>query len=254
MNRKIAQAFVLAFLALSSRLPALAQKPPKPPAHAFLSPAQVELMLRRQQNDGCGDEFIQCIELDLQIGRRYELGEGLAQDFRKAAAWYVDAARLVPEVGTWGGEDCPSTYLPDPRPFAAMARLYEEGKGLPQSLPEAYKWYLWADFSLRWYAGEEGRNWQDVADKMKVAVPAISQGLARVGPQLAAQPRTALEAAIRGASNRTRGSGPKIPDELPRLDAAMLAAIIAPQQTAVSDPCGDDDDHAGWRARTLAWR
>jgi TPR repeat protein len=60
-----------------------------------------------------------------QLGWRYETGDGVGQDYAKAAHWY----RLAAERG-------------DALAQNNLARLCEMGRGVPQNCEEATKWYL----------------------------------------------------------------------------------------------------------------
>ena len=64
-------------------------------------------------------------QAQLELGRRYERGEGVSQDYVKAAAWYQQSA----DAG-------------NPEAQVALGGLYEHGRGVPAEARTALKWYL----------------------------------------------------------------------------------------------------------------
>lgn len=63
-------------------------------------------------------------EVQLAIGYRYYLGEGVSQDFTKAADWFYQAA-------VQGNADAQF----------ALGSLHQNGQGVPQNFVEAAAWY-----------------------------------------------------------------------------------------------------------------
>jgi TPR repeat protein len=63
-----------------------------------------------------------------ELGRAYEKGEGVPQDFTEAAKWYRKAAEQGSSLGS-------SISMPK------LARLYRDGRGVPQNFAEALHWY-----------------------------------------------------------------------------------------------------------------
>lgn len=59
-----------------------------------------------------------------QKGRKYDYGEGVEQDYAKAAEWYLKAA----ELGNVGGQ-------------AGLGYLYLTGSGVEQDYSKAFEWY-----------------------------------------------------------------------------------------------------------------
>jgi len=76
------------------------------------------------------------------LGALYEAGRGVPQDFAEAAEWYRRAAEQTDIESRWPGNRGPR----DGAAFAqnALGRLYETGRGVPQDLEEAEKWYRMA--------------------------------------------------------------------------------------------------------------
>jgi TPR repeat protein len=85
------------------------------------------------------------------LGERYAEGQGVPQDFAKAADWYTTAAVAptgggavyVPGVGGHGGSVLIlNDRLPnagDPIALHRLGELYAAGKGVPRDLPRAQK-------------------------------------------------------------------------------------------------------------------
>jgi TPR repeat protein len=111
---------------------------------------------------GCGDvagiERLQCLSrsgdkhAQLALGRAYEDGDGVAQDYRRAAKLYRAAAAPVsgtiyvysPPVGRSPAQVLPLRSGPDQPGLAEaasrLARLYELGLGVKRDPDEAAEW------------------------------------------------------------------------------------------------------------------
>ena len=59
-----------------------------------------------------------------RVGKAYEFGQGIEQDYTKAVSWYRKAA----EQGR-------------PSAQSKLGRMFENGRGVPRDLQEALKWY-----------------------------------------------------------------------------------------------------------------
>ena len=71
-------------------------------------------------------------DAQVSLGQAYEDGDGLPQDYGRAAAWYTKAAEHVPDYGGAGqGRN-------------NLGLLYLDGRGTPQDYVEAYKWFALA--------------------------------------------------------------------------------------------------------------
>ena len=88
------------------------------------------------------------VDAEVELGRCYEDGDGVEQNYTLAADWYRRAAEHVPDLG---GAGQGRNYL---------GNLYMAGLGVPKDYVQAYKW-----FSL---AGTE-RNLAAVQVEMKAA-------------------------------------------------------------------------------------
>ena len=87
-------------------------------------------------------------EAENELGLRYQLGDGVEQNYVQAAYWFRKAAEHVPNLGGAGqGRN-------------NLGLLYADGCGVPKDLVQAYMW-----FSL---AGSD-MNIRDVQDKMTPA-------------------------------------------------------------------------------------
>ncbi len=98
------------------------------------------------------------------LGRMYDLGEGVPQDYAEAAKWYRKAA----EQG-------------DAKAQFALGAMYSYGRGVPQDYVQAHKWY---NLAASRYAPESDRdravkNRDILAAKMTPAQIAEAQQLAR---------------------------------------------------------------------------
>jgi TPR repeat protein len=74
------------------------------------------------------------------VGIRYELGEGVEQDYGKAAYWFRRAAEHVPDLGGAGqGRN-------------DLGILYADGDGVPKDCVQAYMWFSLAgnDRNIDW--------------------------------------------------------------------------------------------------------
>ena len=58
------------------------------------------------------------------LGRLYDMGAGVDQDYKKAMEWYLKAAKK----GMQNAMD-------------AIGKLYEDGKGVPQDYKKGVEWY-----------------------------------------------------------------------------------------------------------------
>src|ERR1700720_3989101 len=68
-----------------------------------------------------------------ELGRMYEDGEGVAQNYALAAKWYLRAAEHDPDFGGAGqGRN-------------NLGLLYLNGHGVPQDFVQAYKWFRLKD-------------------------------------------------------------------------------------------------------------
>lgn len=67
-------------------------------------------------------------DAEATLGLRYELGEGIEQDYAQAAYWFRRAAEHVPNLGGAGqGRN-------------NLGNLYAEGHGVPKDYVQAYMW------------------------------------------------------------------------------------------------------------------
>lgn len=96
------------------------------------------------QNKNCSSI---CDRAYVELGRRYELGEGVAQDYKKAIEYYKIASSKNFRMGR------------------RLAHLYAEGKGADQSYAEAYYW-----ISTVVGINETSEN-NDFKNKLRVLVP-----------------------------------------------------------------------------------
>lgn len=63
------------------------------------------------------------------LGMRYEIGEGVEQDYAQAAYWFRRAAEHVPDLGGAG------------QARNNLGNLYEQGYGVPKDYVQAYMWF-----------------------------------------------------------------------------------------------------------------
>jgi TPR repeat protein len=98
----------------------------------------------------------------IRLGRMYEHGEGVSQDYAEAARWFREAANQ----GYVFAQIC-------------LGEMYEKGWGVPQDYEQAHMW-----FNLAASAGGTNRDWavenrDRVARKMTPAQIAEAQRHAR---------------------------------------------------------------------------
>ena len=73
------------------------------------------------------------VDAEVDLGSRFEWGEGVEQNFSEAALWYRRAAEHVPNLnGAGQGRN-------------NLANLYVDGNGVPRDLVQAYMWYSLAN-------------------------------------------------------------------------------------------------------------
>jgi uncharacterized protein len=72
------------------------------------------------------------VDAENSLGQRYELGDGVEQDYALAAYWFRKASEHVPNLGGAGqGRN-------------NLGILYMDGTGVPKDFVQAYKWFLLA--------------------------------------------------------------------------------------------------------------
>ncbi len=211
--------------------------------HPFLNKGEVVAMIFRYKKGGCGDMVTLCIATSIKIGRHFEQGDRSPKDERQALRWYFDAAQIVPEPSKWtDGEQCGYSPVPDARPFYEIARMYEEGKGVPQDLLAAYRWAVWADLEAQWLNRHEMRNWGEgdpvaVAEQIaQQASPALERISAKLTPEQRASAWPELDATIL----------PEVPPDIPPVDNAAIAAVVTPEAIAMSGCADGDEEIIGW--------
>lgn len=82
-------------------------------------PAQALYWLTQAAKDNHGPPEAKC-----RLGRLYQLGQGVPQDFQQAAQWYNKAYKASSALGAY-----------------RLARMYEQGEGFQQSDKKALDWY-----------------------------------------------------------------------------------------------------------------
>jgi TPR repeat protein len=70
-----------------------------------------------------------------ELGRHYEEGNGVEQDYARAAFWYLRAAECVPDLGGAG------------QGRQHLGLLYLDGHGVPKDSIQAYMWFILAGHS-----------------------------------------------------------------------------------------------------------
>jgi len=79
-------------------------------------------------------------DAEYTLGIHYEVGEGVKQDYGKAAYWFRRAAEQVPDLGGAGqGRN-------------DLGILYADGDGVPKDYVQAYMWFSLAgnDINIAW--------------------------------------------------------------------------------------------------------
>lgn len=69
------------------------------------------------------------VDAEAELGQRYEFGEGIEQNYARAAYWFQKAAEHVPNLGGAGqGRN-------------SLGSLYLDGLGVPKDYVQAYMWF-----------------------------------------------------------------------------------------------------------------